>query len=290
MSQRFRANVYGVTSSLGVLLLSLTLCNHTPAQTFWQSYQARAEATQVNQPHWATPLVTVNAHIDQGFRADFVRQTATSGVTTWNDGNTKGLQLIPFARTELRISPPPFFSHSTSSTHDGFGDIAFRLKFRVYGSNEEHHNAVVSLALSASIPTGKNGNGSCCAIVTPTLLLGKGFRKLALTTNASGTLPVSNTAGLGRSIGWNNAVQYHATKYLWLENEINSTFYKGGKYDGKQQTFATPGLILSRIPLSHPKSGEKSPLFISFGVGEQIALTHFNTYNHSPILSGRLRF
>jgi len=274
---------------LGILLFGLSCWSHAPAQSFWTRYQARAEATQVNQPRWATPLVTINAHIDQGFRADFVRQTATNG-TTWNYGNSKGLQLIPFARTELRISPPPFFNHSNSATHDGFGDIAFRLKYRVYGSNENHHNAIFSFALAASIPTGKNGNGSCCAIVTPTLLLGKGFRKLAITTNAGGTLPVSNTAGLGRSIVWNNAVQYHLTKYVWLEDEINSTFYKGSKNDGKQQTFDTPGLIVSRIPLFHAQAGETSPLLISFGIGEQIALTHFKTYDHSPILSTRLRF
>ena len=28
----------------------------------------------------------------------------------------------------------------------------------------------------------------------------------------------------------------------------------------------------------------------TFGAGEQIALTHFNTYNHSPIFTTRLRF
>jgi hypothetical protein len=31
-------------------------------------------------------------------------------------------------------------------------------------------------------------------------------------------------------------------------------------------------------------------LRITLAVGEQIALTHFNTYNHSPIFSARVRF
>jgi hypothetical protein len=31
-------------------------------------------------------------------------------------------------------------------------------------------------------------------------------------------------------------------------------------------------------------------LTLTLGAGEQIALTHFNTYNHSPIFSVRLRF
>jgi hypothetical protein len=273
-----------------ILLLFLFFASNLPAQSFWARYQARAVATQVDQPHWASPLVTTSPRVEQELRADFVRQTATNGITTWNYGNTRGLQFIPLPRTELRISPPPFFSHSNPTTPDGFGDLAFRLKYRVYGSNEDHHNAIISVTLAGSIPTGKNGNGSCCAIVTPTLLLGKGFGKFALTTTASGTLPASNTIGLGRSIVWNNAAQYHVQKFIWLQSEFNSTFYKGGKNDGKQQTFAAPGLIISRIPLIHARPGATSPLLFSFGVGEQIALTHFKTYDHSPMLSGRLRF
>jgi hypothetical protein len=78
------------------------------------------------------------------------------------------------------------------------------------------------------------------------------------------------------------------TKLLWTEAEINSTFYLGGSNDGKQQTFATPGVLISRIPLNG--SGGVVRLTLTLGAGEQIALTHFNTYNHSPIFSVRFRF
>ena len=261
------------------------------AQSNWLTrYQGRVAATQFNQPRWATPLITGNARIEQGFRADFVRQTSTNGDSTWNLGNTKGFQTIPFARVEVRISPPPFFFHSRRSTSDGFGDIAFRLKYRLYGSNENHHNAVITTVLSATIPTGKNTNGSCCAIITPGIEFGKGFGKLVLTTSTGFTLPVSNTITLGRSIVLNNAIQYHATKLLWIETEFNSTFYEGGKYDGRQQTFITPGIIVSRFPITHVRAGAPSPLLLTLGAGEQIALTHFNTYNHSPVITARLRF
>jgi hypothetical protein len=87
---------------------------------------------------------------------------------------------------------------------------------------------------------------------------------------------------------WNNAGQLHLTKLAWAEVETNSTFYFGGSNDSKQQTFATPGAIVSRIPLNG--SGGTVRLTLTLAAGEQIALTHFNTYNHSPILSARLRF
>jgi hypothetical protein len=264
--------------------------NTTPPTGFLASFEARAHATLVNEPHWSAPLVTTDAGIGQGIRSDFVRQTTPTGQSTWNLGNTKGLQIIPLPRLEVRISPPPFFLHASPSSPDGFGDIAFRLKYRLYGSNEEHHNAILTAILSASIPTGKNGNGSCCAILTPSIELGKGFGKLALTVAPSASLPESNTIKLGRSFVLNNAIQYHATHLLWIETEFNSTFYFGGKYDGKQQTFTTPGIIISRFPLPFIRDASHSPLRLTLGAGEQIALTHFNTYNHAPIFTARLRF
>jgi hypothetical protein len=261
------------------------------AQTGWFArYEARTAATQLNQPHWATPLVTSSPRIEQGLRADFVGQMASNSQTTWNDGNSKGLQFIPFPRTELRTSPPPFITHSNPAVSDGFGDIAFRLKYRLYGSNEDHHNAILTTSLSASLPTGKNTNGSCCAILTPSLEIGKGFGNLALTTAAVANLPASNTLQLGRSVSWNNAIQYKLSRLIWIQTEFNTTFYTGGSKDGKQQTFATPGILISRIPLHHQTPTHPVPLLLSLGAGEQIALTHFNTYEHSPIFTTRLRF
>lgn len=262
------------------------------AQAGWFArYQERVAATRVNQPHWATPLITTDGSIEQGLRTDFTRQIAAVRQITWNDGGGKGLQVVPFARTELRFSPPPFFSHSNPKSLNGFGDVAFRVKYRLYGSNEQHHNAIVSFLLGASVPTGKQANGSCCAILTPSLEIGKGFGPLALSSAAVGSLPVTNTAGLGRSIVWNNAIQYQTLRRAWFETEFNTTFYKGGKNDGKQQTFITPGLVVSRVPLRQKGlPGSPNPLSITLGAGEQIALTHFNTYQHALVLSGRLRF
>lgn len=257
-------------------------------------YQARVTATQNAQPHWITPLVTVTPRLEQELRADFVHQYAPNGAALWTYGNGKGLELIPAWHTEILLNAPPFLNHSNGA-EDGFGDVSFMAKERLYARNEEHGNGIVTVFLAGSIPTGKNGNGSCCAVVTPTLAMGKGFGQWALTTTAGGTLPVTNSAGLGHSILWNSVAQYHGTRRglgrsFWPEVELNSTFFKGGAHDGSTMTFATPGVVIGRVPLRHDAEGRPGRLGLTFGAGEQIALTHFHTYNHATVVTVRMPF
>ena len=278
----------------GLCLLGTTGLLFGQSTSFFESYQARVSATQAQQSHWITPLVTVTPRLEQEIRTDFVHQYNPAGFSVWNYGNGKGLELIPEWHTEIIINVPPFFNRSNGES-DGFGDISFLAKERFYARNEEHGNAIITAFLAGSIPTGKNGNGSCCAVVTPTLAVGKGFGQLALTSTAGGSLPVTNTVGLGRSIIWNNVVQYRIAKsgvgrLFWPELESNSTFYKGGPNDGKTATFATPGLLIGRIPLSRDAKGAPRRLGLTFGVGQQIAVTHFHTYNHATVLTLRLPF
>jgi hypothetical protein len=258
-------------------------------------YQSRVSATQARQPHWITPLVTVTPRLEQEVRADFVRQVNPKLYSTWNLGNGKGLELIPASRIELLFNVPPFVDHSQPGSKDGFGDVTFLMKFRLLARNEDSGNAIVTAFLGASVPTGKNGNGGCCAVVTPTLAAGKGFGRLDLTSTLGGSLPVTNTEKLGHSITWNHVAQYRAgstgaRRLFWPEFEINSTFYSGGSDDGKVMSFATPGLVVGRVPLSHGPSGEPGRLGLTFGIGEQIAMTHFHTYNHALVLTARLPF
>jgi hypothetical protein len=264
------------------------------ANTFIERYQARVSATQAEQPHWVTPLVTVTPRLEQEFRSDFVHQYNTKGFAVWNYGNGKGLEMIPERHTEIIVNVPPFFNRSNGES-DGFGDISFLAKERFFARNEEHGNAIVTAFLAGSIPTGKNGNGSCCAVVMPTLAVGKGFGQVALTSTAGGSLPASNARGLGHTITWNNVVQYRVAKagvprFFWPEVELNSSFYKGGANDGKITTFATLGLIVGRIPLTHDASGKPGRLGLTFGAGEQIAVSKFHTTNHNIIITMRLPF
>jgi hypothetical protein len=258
-------------------------------------YQARVSATQAAQPHWVTPLVTVTPRLEQEFRSDFVRQTNTHRYDTWNLGNGKGLEIIPARRIELLFNLPPFLDHTQPGAKDGFGDVSFNSKFRILSRNEEAGNAIVTAFLAASVPTGKNANGGCCAVVTPTIAIGKGFGLIALTTTFGGTLPVSNVVKLGHTMTWNNVAQYRlashgVARFFWPEIEFNSSFFSGGANDGKIMTFATPGVIVGRIPLTHDPSGKPGRLGLTFGAGEQIAVTHFHTYNHALVITTRVPF
>jgi hypothetical protein len=263
-------------------------------QGFLDNWQARVSRTQAEQPHWVTPLVTVTPRLEQEFRTDFVHYHNNSGKEIWNYDNGKGLELIPERHTEVLVNLPPFFDRSNGES-DGFGDVTFLLKERIFARNEEHGAAILTAFLGASIPTGKNANGSCCAVVTPTLAVGKGWGNFDVTSTAGGSLPVTNTKGLGHGIVWNNVAQYRLAKtgsarFFWPEFETNTTFYKGGANDGRQQTFATPGIIIGRIPLGHDASGKPKRLGATFGAGEQIALTHFHTANHYTVLTFRIPF
>jgi len=276
------------------LILALTTCSLSGQTSFLERYQARVSATQAEQPHWVTPLVTVTPRLEQEIRTDFVHQYNPKRFAIWNYGNSKGLELIPERHTEIIVNVPPFFNRSNGAS-DGFGDISFLAKERIYSRNEEHGNAIVTAFLAGSIPTGKNGNGSCCAIVTPTIAVGKGFGQFAFTSTVGGTLPITNAQGLGHTITWNNVAQYRIAKsgiarFFWPEVELNSSFYKGGPANGETAVFATPGLIVGRIPLSHDANGKPGRLGLTCGVGEQIAVSHYHPNNHSTIITLRLPF
>lgn len=258
-------------------------------------YQQRVTETQHRQPHWITPLVTITPRLEQEFRTDFVHETTPKLYTVWVDDNGKGLELIPARRIELLFNLAPFFAHSEPGVKDGFGDVSFLMKYRIFARNEESGNAILTAFVGASVPTGKNANGSCCAVMTPTLAGGKGFGRFDLSSTLGGTLPVTNASKLGHLTIWNNVAQYRVgrsgvSRLLWPELELNSTFYSGATSDGKIATFAAPGIVIGRLPLSHTASGAPGRLGLTFGVGEQIALTHFHPYNHAIILTARLPF
>lgn len=94
------------------------------------TWENRVRATVAEQPGWAVPLVTPSSGLVQLFRTDFIRQITSGGTTTWNYGNTKGLDVVPWYKTELDISVPPYIQHNSTST-DGFGDFAMLLKYRI---------------------------------------------------------------------------------------------------------------------------------------------------------------
>ncbi len=56
---------------------------------------------------------------------------------------------------------------------------------------------------------------------------------------------------------------------------------------GRVQNFVSPGIVLSPLKLTR---NPKSRLALIFGIGEQIATTHFHLYNHALMLDARFVF
>jgi len=255
-------------------------------ENFFSNWEHRTSATQAKQPAWPPPLITTYVGLIQVGRSDFVRQTASNHTETWNLDGGKGLNLIPLANTELDINLPPYFEHSAPTVANGAGDMSFLLKYRYLTGGAEHGNYVLSAFLSSTIPTGSYKNGSTDAAVSPNVGVGKGFGRFDVQTTLGASLPVEDTAKLGRPITWNTAAQLHLAKYFWPEVEFNSTFYKGGPNDGKEQVFATPGMLFAH----KLRSESKSRLGLCVGAGEQIATSRFHSYNHEIAVTTRLLF
>jgi hypothetical protein len=265
----------------------LTLTASLPAQSFFGQWEQRTSATQAKQPAWPPPLVTTYVGLIQVARTDFIRQTASTGVQTWNFDGGKGLNLIPMANTEVDINLPGYLQHSSPKVINGAGDMSFLLKYRILSGNAEHGSFDISAFLVGTIPTGSHKNGSTDASVAPNIGVGKGYKWFDVQSTFGGTMPVLDTAKLGRTATSNTAMQAHVAKYFWPEVEINASFYRGGPNNHKNMTFVTPGLLFAKkIHVEDPKSR----LAICAGAGEQIATSQFHSYNHAIAVTSRLVF
>jgi hypothetical protein len=254
---------------------------------FFGRWQARATRIQSQQPKWMVPAVSPYPMLVQVFRADFTRQISSTHVTTWSLDANRGLNLIPFNRTEFDILLPPFLEHS-DKTLDGFGDMSFQGKFRILSANEKRGNYLLSAQLVGVIPTGSHKNGATDASINPTINGGKGWGRFDVIANLGATLSTGNTAIIGRTLTTGTVAQYHVGRYLWPELEINTTRWYGSTRDGKIQTFLTPGIVIGRFALH---SGEpKRRLGLVGGFGFQTAATTYHTYNHSLVFTGRYIF
>lgn len=272
------------TGSSVALLLPDSAQPPKPHDGFFRSWFKRVAETQAEQPHWITPVVTVTPRLEQEFRYDISQQTQPNGSTILhNFGGSKGLEIIPTEHTELIFSPPPFITRSVNGVPDGYGDVSFLLKYRIFSENEERGNYILTAFVGGSVPTGSYTNGARDATITPTIAAGKGWRNFDATTTFGAILPVSETNLIGRQIAWNNAFQYRVMRKIWPEIEVNSTFFSDGPNDGKKQAFLTPGLVLGKFPIWHR-------LGFTIGGGMQTAVTRFHTYNHKWILTVRLPF
>lgn len=253
---------------------------------FFKSWEQRVRSTSARQPAWAVPVVSPSAVIVQLARVDFAHQYTSTHTETWNYDGGKGVNLIPFARTEVDINLPPYIQHNSPTVRDGIGDMSFVGKYRMFAANEGgSYSTAVQVAFS--VPTGSYKNGAAVSTITPTIIGGKGFGKFDVQSAVGGVLPTSSSNLIGRTITWNTVAQYQIGRYLWPELEANASYFRGGPNDGKSQVFVTPGVIVSKMKLRHDP---KDRLGLVLGGGIQIATSHYHSYNHSVVLTGRLVF
>jgi hypothetical protein len=239
--------------------------------------------TQSEQPHWVTPVVTVTPRLEQELRLDFDHEDISGGYTVWNLDGGKGVEVIPAKRIELIFNLPPYFTRNNPKTPGGWGDIAWLVKFRIASGNEQHGNYIVTAFLAGSYDTGTYKNGARGPGITPTIAAGKGFGRFDVQSTLGILIPTANTIKTGHQVAFNNALQYHVAHYFWPEVESNTTWFNGGDNKGQVQSFLTPGVNFGRFPI-HNRIG------LTLGIGEQIAITHFDTYNHNLVLTARLPF
>ena len=148
----------------------------------------------------------------------------------------KALKLFPISRLEVGIFPPNYLAHS-SSVPDGFGDLAFQVKFRAFSATEGHGDYFVGFFLVARSPTGTPPNGLGHTILSPTLAAAKGIGRWDVQTTLGANLPVSGSSILGRAIVFNTAVDYKIRGRIWPMLEQNSVFLVGRDTGWKKTSF-----------------------------------------------------
>jgi hypothetical protein len=248
-----------------------------------QRWMRTVDEARASQPHFVAPIVTTHVLLVEQFRYDIARQhDSVGGTVTSNYGGSKGLEIIPTTRLEIAISPPPYLAH-TSDVPDGFGDVAFQVKYRAFSAPEGKGDYFVGVFLAGSLPTGASPNGAGHAILVPTLGAAKGLGPVDVQSTIATGLPVTGADVLGRTVVFNTAVDYRVNRNIWPMLELNSTYWSGGALGGQHEVFLTPGLVVGGLPL-------EERLHCGFGVGVQIAVTQFHRYDRRWIVSARFPF
>ena len=273
------------------LLAAALLCSSTLAfgqDGYFANWFNRVDQTQSEQPHWITPVATVTPRLEEEVRYDQDWLQHRDGYTWYNYDGGKGLELIPWYKTELIINGPAYYDyHGDPSEVNGVGDVSFLVKYRLLSSNEKKHNYILTAFLGWSIPTGSYGNGvvtgANSATITPTIAYGKGIGHFDLQGTFGVQIPTNHEQANGTNFIFNNTLQYHLFKKLWPEVEFNTTHYHDGEHATQTLNYVTPGIVVGRIKLA-------GRVGMSIGGGFQIATSSFYRNNHNGIFTVRFPF
>ncbi len=269
-----------------LLIAALVSPNALLAQpSLFERFRSHNAEMSSLQPPMITPLVAADPRLIQYVRLAFSSEYTDALTHTVNYGNGRGAGIVAFRRFEFDWLPPPYIEHHSSAA-DGIGDTSLCAKVRIVSGDAGHGNFDLAASLVRSFPTGSYANGAATGAFGPTLTGAYGYRRFIGVSALGGTLPTGKIAEQGRSIPWNSALQARAARSIWFELENNATFYRGGKHDGMDQNFLTPGgfYVLRRKDWT-----PTHPVFV-FGAGMQIATSGFHLYNHNSIGEMRILF
>ena len=255
---------------------------------YFSDWFNRVDKTQSEQPRWTTPVATTTPRLEEEVRYDQLWLQHVDGYSWDEYDGAKGVELIPWYKTEFIIQAPPVYNYNGDpSEHNGAGDLQFLVKYRILSQNEKHGNYILTAFLGWSIPTGTYSNGvvtgANSGTITPTVAYGKGFGDFDVQGTFGVQIPTSNESANGTNFVWNNTLQYHVLKKIWPEVEFNTTHYHDGEHAGQTLNYITPGFVLGRFKLA-------GRLGMSVGGGFQIATSQFYRNNHNGILSVRFPF
>jgi hypothetical protein len=167
---------------------------------YFSSWFARVDKTTR-----ATPLADAGRDHDAspggGISLRPLWQTYGEGITTNNYDGGKRLELIPFEKVEVIFNLPPYLAHHNRAVRDGFGDVAFLVKYRLLSEDEERGNYILTAFIGWSLPTGDHKNGALDAVVTPTIAYGKGFRNFDVQGTGLACRPATPISSDGRLHG-----------------------------------------------------------------------------------------
>jgi len=259
-----------------------------------RSWIDMVNASQENQPHWMTPIITTTPRLEQELRWDFYDQQNGppphgNGQVLLNDGGPGGprVEFIPTYNTQITLAAPPVISSFGSrGSQTSPGDWpAFLAKYRFISANEEHGNYIVTGFFQMSVPSGYGrGISNNVVIAQPTIAFGKGWGDFDIQSTISVQIPVqhyfctpvpqctappvgiSAERNFGDPVIWNTAFQYHLWKYFWPAVEVSYTYFPNGQRAGLNQVLLTPELILGRFNIA-PRNN------LIIGAGYQFAVT-----------------
>ena len=259
---------------------------------YLDSWSARAHEAMNSEPHWIPPINTITPRLTQVARYDQAWQSTGAPASIDTFGGGKGVEVIPFSTTSFTFNIPAYSERSKKGDASGWLDCPIVVvKERLISAAPQDGDYIVTGYLIAQAPTGSAAFTNHAWLITPGLGFGKGWDDFNIEGGITFALPTAHATAIGTAVTTNLMGQYHLSKYLWPEVELNDTAWSGGSRRGLNQLFMTVGSVFGNFALIDNYS-------LGIGLGYQFALTNHDisakvlnpVYDHNWILSLRVAY